>query len=274
MKEKKYIPTWVIVVSAILVSCVISGICCVLIFQPELPQISLPAPSQTEQTEVPADNLPSAEPAEGDDSVGGTQSIDESMEQDAAEPVPETNGDGTKKEGSEPTADAEGPPEESASPEPSVQESEAEAAPAEDADAEHETTSNGVVSDLGGDGGKNAKYKIETVEVRVRGLPCTVYARYCKRNTFSGDWEIVEEIGDPYYGTEKTSEKDKDPLSDVTFFNVDDHSIARGERCGYCWYGNSFFEAREQWLFFSGGRFYTAEELEQEEAKWKSRQGF
>lgn len=54
---------------------------------------------------------------------------------------------------------------------------------------------NGVVTDLGGVGEEDARYKIETLEARVGSLPCTVYVRYCKRDPFSGDWEVVKEKG-------------------------------------------------------------------------------
>ena len=75
---------------------------------------------------------------------------------------------------------------------------------------------------------------------------------------------MIKEKGNPYYGLDEITDPSADPLADVTLINIYDRSIARSERCGYCWYGDSFFEAREQWQFFSGGRFRTAEELKQD----------
>lgn len=136
-------------------------------------------------------------------------------------------------------------------PEPSPHESEVDTAPgqkddlvesppadeggagaATEPDSENQKTPlNGVVSDLGGVGEEDARYKIETLEARVGSLPCTVYVRYCKRDPFSGAWKVVEEKGDPYYGLGEITDPNADPLTDVTLINIYDRGIARGERC-------------------------------------------
>lgn len=272
MKKRHYIPTSVIVFSTILVSCAISGICCVMIFKPELPHFPTASSSQTEYIEDAGETAtennvdegngttsnPDTEPTKGDGPA-----IEESDAEDVQpEPIPqESEVDTAIGEKDDPS---ESPP---------VEKGDASAAAEPDSENQ-EAPLNGVVSDLGGVGEEDARYKIETLEARVGGLPCTVYVRYCKRDPFSGAWKVVKEKGDPYFGLDEITGPNTDPLADVTFVNICERSIARGERCGCCWYGDSFFEAREQWKFFSGGRFRTAEELKQEESEWQNQQGF
>lgn len=272
MKKRRYIPTWVIVLSAILASCVISGICCILIFKPELPHFPTAPPSQSEQIEGAGETAPENNVGEG---IGDTSNSDTEPPAEEKPPVEEPDtGD----------AQSETPPNASEDDTAPGQKNDlVESPPADEEDAStvtepdsecQKTPLNGVVSDLGGVGEEDARYKIETLEARVGSLPCTVYVRYCKRDPFSGAWKVVEEKGDPYYGLGEITDPNADPLTDVTLINIYDRGIARGERCGYCWYGDGFFEAREQWQFFSGGRFRTAEELEQEESEWQNQQGF
>lgn len=264
MKKRLYIPSWVIVLSAILVSCMISGICCILIFKPEFPSASMPSLPQSEQAADVEDSASGHEAKVGretDDNLSMTEikKMEPSIEK--------TNEDGTQYKKA--TLDSESgvtQGEGDAGRKPSIT-----VEPDDDSGSESSGTdgqkvqSNGIVSDFGGDGEEKARYKIETVETNIPGVPYTVYVRYCKRNPFSGEWEIVREKGDPYCGLEELPGKGTDPLADVLLINVDEHRIVRGSRCGYSWYGNSFFEAREQWEFFSGGRFHTVEELEEKE---------
>lgn len=272
MKKRRYIPTWVIVLSAILASCVISGICCILIFKPELPHFPTAPPSQSEQIEGAGETAPENNVGEG---IGDTSNSDTEPPAEEKPPVEEP---GTGDVQSEPSPHesefdtASGEKDEPDEP-PPVNKGDDGAATEPDTENQ-EATLNGVVSDLGGVGEEDARYKIETLEARVGSLPCTVYVRYCKRDPFSGAWKVIKEKGNPYYGLDEITDPSADPLADVTLINIYDRSIARSERCGYCWYGDSFFEAREQWQFFSGGRFCTAEELKQEESEWQNQQGF
>ena len=272
MKKRRYIPTWVIVLSAILASCAISGICCILIFKPELPRFPTAPPSQSEHIEGAEETVPENNVGgeNGDTSYSDTEPPEEESqpleEPDAgdvqSEPPPHDSEVGT-------ASDEKDEPGES----PPADKGDADSAAEPDSESQ-EAMLNGVVTDLGGVGEEDARYKIETLEARVGSLPCTVYVRYCKRDPFSGAWKVVEEKGDPYYGLGEITDPNADPLADVTLINIYDRSIARGERCGYCWYGDSFFEAREQWQFFSGGRFRTIVEIEQEASEWQNQQGF
>lgn len=264
MKKRRYIPSWVIVLSAILVSCMISGICCILIFEPEFPGASMSSSPQNEQATDVGDSTSGYDIEAGKEADGSLSIVElEKLEPSTKKP----NDSRTQYE--KPTLDSES----------GMTQGEADAGmkppitaePDDDSGSENsgkddqKVQSNGIVSDFGGDGEERARYKIETVETNIPGVPYTVYVRYCKRNPFSGEWEIVREKGDPYCGLEELPGKGTDPLADVLLINVDEHRIVRGSRCGYSWYGNSFFEAREQWEFFSGGRFHTVEELEGKE---------
>lgn len=272
MKKRRYIPTWVIVLSAILASCAISGICCILIFKPELPHFPTAPPSQSEHIEDGGEPAPENNVGEGNGATSNpnTESPEEEIppmeEPDAgdvqSEPPPHDSEAGAASGGKDESGEL-----------PSADKKDAGAVTEPDTENQ-ESPLSGVVTDLGGVGEEDARYKIETLETRVGSLPCTVYVRYCKRNPFSGAWEVVKEKGDPYYDLDEVTDPNADPLADVTLINIYDRSIARGERCGYCWYGDSFFEAREQWQFFSGGRFRTAGELKQEESEWQNQQGF
>lgn len=262
MKRRRYIPSWVIVLSAILISCMISGICFILIFKPEFPGTSTASPSQSEQAADVRDNT------SGDD-AGVEMEPDDSLSTAGLERLespgerPNDSGEQYEKPTLEPESDV------TLGKGDIDVESPALIGPDDDNGSEssgkkgQKVQSNSIVSDLGGDGEEEARYKIETVETNIPGVPYTVYVRYCKRNPFSGAWEIVREKGDPYCGLEELPDKEVDPLADVLLINVDEHRIVRGGRCGYSWYGDSFFEAREQWEFFSGGRFHTIEELEE-----------
>ena len=254
MKRRRYISSWVIVLSAILVSCMISGICCILIFKPELPGALMTSPSQSEQAADVRDNT------SGDD-AGVERKADDSLSTAGLErlqPLGERPNDSGEQYGKPALGKGDIDVESSA-----LIESDDDNGSESSGKKGQKVQANGIVSDLSGDGEKEARYKIETVETNVPGVPYTVYVRYCKRNPLSGAWEIVREKGDPYYGLEELPDKEIDPLADVLLINVDEHRIVRGGRCGYSWYGDSFFEAREQWEFFSGGRFHTIEELEE-----------
>lgn len=212
MKKRRYIPTWVIVLSAILASCAISGICCILIFKPELPHFPTAPQSQSEHIEDGGEPAPENNVGEGMETTSNSDTEppeEESQlieEPDAgnvqSEPSPHDSEVGAASGGKDESGEL-----------PSANKEDAGAATEPDTENQ-EAPLNGVVTDLGGVGEEEA------------------------------------------------------------LINIYDRSIARGERCGYCWYGDSFFEAREQWQFFSGGRFHTAEELEQEESEWQNQQGF
>lgn len=266
VKKRRYIPSWVIVLSAILVSCMISGICCILIFKPELPGASmtwLPQSEQATDVEDSTSGYDTEVRREADDSLS-------MVELEKLEPsIEKSNDNGTQYE--KPTLDSgsgvalgKGAVDVES---PVLTEPDDDNGSESSGKKGQKVQANGIVSDLSGDGEEEARYKIETVETHVSGVPYTVYVRYCKRNPLSGAWEIGKEKGDPYYGLEELPDKETDPLADVLLINVDEHKIVRGSRCGYSWYGDSFFEAREQWEFFSGGRFQTIEALEEKECK-------
>lgn len=127
-------------------------------------------------------------------------------------------------------------------------------------------SSNGIVTDSGTDKESAARYKIQDVEVYRNNFPVIVYARFCRRNWRTGEWEVLKEIGDPYYGldAENIPDQDSDPLADVVFADIEETGIlpsVKDQRKGFCWYGSGFFAAREEWKFFNGGRFHTAEEM-------------
>lgn len=147
---------------------------------------------------------------------------------------------------------------------------------ADDADADQESentstqapavSSNGIVTDSGSDKESAARYKIQDIEVYRNNFPVIVYARFCQRNWRTGEWEVLKEIGDPYYGldAEDIPDQDSDPLADVVFADIEETGIlpsVKDQRKGFCWYGSGFFAAREEWKFFNGGRFRTAEDM-------------
>lgn len=257
MKKPRYIPSWVIVLGALFASCVVSGICCILIFGPGLSGASTVPSVQSEQDaklERDADDSPRT--IQSEKCKPPTKELDDTWIQ-SEKPGLDTKNNETAGEGD---IDA-GPP---------VLTEPDDGTPSKNQNAARQKAqSNGISGN-----GEEKRYKIETVEAQVSGVPCTVYVRCCRRNTFSGAWETIKEMGDPRYGLEDAISEEIDPLADVSFIDVGEHKIARGGRCGYTWYGDSFFEAREWWNFFSGGRFRTIEDLESEETEWKSQQEF
>lgn len=239
-KRKKRIPTWQIVISGLSVSFMLSGLCCFFIFRPDIGHSpDTLAVEAAVPLACPAVETPVCTGSEMDDTQAPSFQIQRTNAAALSAGLPQGH--------EEETGLAAGNSESVEEERPDIVRSE-------------------VVMDFGSEEEASARYKIETVEAVTRNVPYTVYARYCRRDPLTKEWEIIKEIGNPYYGRAETDiDSTADPLSDIDFVNVDGASVARGERSGYCWYGSSFFEAREQWAFFSGPRF---KDVDGEDAQW------
>lgn len=213
MKRKKqiYLPSWSIALIALLLSCLIAGICCYFIYRPKN--------SLSERTSLMQH-------------TNGRQKMASAMAGKYKAPDYEEKGSPSK------------------------------AASREEDGKMHRWQTPSAV--LPGDNDEIWRYKIETIEATNNHISHTVYVRLCQRDIFTGNWVVIEERGDPYFGMTTGIENETsggDVLSDVNFVPVDGGSIPEGSRGGYSWYGNSYFKAREEWLFFSGGRLRDSAEI-------------
>lgn len=235
-RKRKPVSSWVIVLCAIAVSCLISGVCCFIIYQPKIEF------ARKEETEAP---LEEPLPEESEEEVlNGGALVGELPEEELPEEM-ETASSETASEASDSLNEQEDTP----------RREEEDVEPEQEPEPEPKTETASILR-FEERKDKQTRYKIETIESRVNHIPCTVYARLCKRSFPVGDWVVVKEIGDPYWKREASgSRAGEDPLADVSFTEVGTGDVPGVNRSGYCWYGDSYFKMREEWLFFSGGRF-------------------